>query len=161
MIKAQAGIMCCNSLIWIGEVNETHDSRRLTAARYGAEVPAFGRAGGEAPGPGVSIGVSAVIHLEILVCKTRENINKSEELDFKDPARCWFWLLCRGSLTPGGCSRGCEVSESPSVGRWSRLLSWRFSLCSSHRCIACIPLEPDENVTLPAELLGAWSVFFT
>lgn len=55
---------------------EVKEMGGLTAAGYGAEIPSFRCAGGEAPGSGVSIWVSAVIHLKILLWKTRENINK-------------------------------------------------------------------------------------
>lgn len=45
-----------------------------TAAWDITEIPSFSRVGGEAPGSRVSIGVSAVIPLEVFLCKTGKGV---------------------------------------------------------------------------------------
>lgn len=45
-----------------------------TAARDTTEVPSFGWVGSEAPGSRVSIGVSAVIILQVLLCKSGKRV---------------------------------------------------------------------------------------
>lgn len=51
-------------------------SDRLTAARYGAELPAFGGTGGEAPGPRISVGVPAEVLLQVLLWEAGGNKSK-------------------------------------------------------------------------------------